>query len=93
MEFYYVNEVYTKYLRAFEPKIMFNTQDKQEKFTTGVVLSIGAIKYYAPISSVKPYHLTNKLTLIRKFRKTCLPIIAKRFGKDEIVSLSSPTML
>jgi protein AbiQ len=85
MKFYFVSEAYTAYLRAFEPKIMFLTNN--EKFILGIVLNIGAIKYYAPISSVKAHQLKNSSTLEKRFRYTCIPIVVENFGKEEIISL------
>lgn len=53
MNFYYVDENYTNYLRAFEAKIPnFNYgQARKSKFVCGVVLEIADFFYYAPVSS------------------------------------------
>ena len=48
--FYYVDKNYLSYLRNYETKVPLQNYNSHDKFYCGVVLSIGNVKYYAPIS-------------------------------------------
>lgn len=87
MKFYLVNENYLDFLRISENKVMNGSSKyKGDKFVLGVVLNINSISYYAPISSIKPYQLKDKLTLTKECRKTCFPIIGDDHKIDKILS-------
>ena len=89
MKIYDVNEEYLDFLRSFEEKIMLGKSfyDKDRKFAVGIVLNIGGINYYAPLSSIKQYQLSeDKNTLNRQYKQRCFPVIIKRNKKDKIVS-------
>lgn len=61
MKFYYVDDNYVNYLRAFEPKIpnLNYGQAHKDKFVCGVVLDINGICYYAPVFSNKTLYKTS----------------------------------
>ena len=50
LSFYFVDKDYVNYLRKFDSKVPTLDYVTHDKFFCGVVLSIGGIKYYAPIS-------------------------------------------
>ncbi|MCL1820497.1 MAG: type III toxin-antitoxin system ToxN/AbiQ family toxin [Oscillospiraceae bacterium] len=52
MRLYNVKDEYISYLRQFEPKVLFNKEEKRPY--VGVVFEIDALKYYVPLSSPKP---------------------------------------
>lgn len=55
-----VNPAYCDYLRKFDDKVYFNNNSKETRPYIGVLFSIGDMKYFAPLSSPKPKHLTMK---------------------------------
>ena len=60
MRIYNVKEDYIDYLRNFEPKVMFNKQEKRPYI--GVVHVINSTKYYVPLASPKPKFASMKNT-------------------------------
>lgn len=53
LQFYTVDVKYADYLRNFDAKVPFIEYPKHNKFFVGVVIQIGEIKYFAPVSSYK----------------------------------------
>lgn len=89
MKFYLINDEYLDFLRTFDSKIMNGSNNYKDfsKFTVGIVFSLNNIKYYAPISSVKPTQLETPTSIKKHFKKTCLPIFVNNHGQQVIVSL------
>ncbi|MBX9890642.1 MAG: type III toxin-antitoxin system ToxN/AbiQ family toxin [Amoebophilaceae bacterium] len=53
MKFYYVNDEYLKFLNLkYDDKVMKPNYTGAKKFVFGLVLNIGGIHYYAPVSSI-----------------------------------------
>lgn len=50
LSFYYVNKDYVDYLRQFDSKVPTLNYDTHDKFFCGIVLNVGEIKYYVPVS-------------------------------------------
>ena len=65
MKFYHIVDAYIDFLRNYDPKVAYNKNE--ERPYVGVVVQIGAIKYYAPFTSPKPKHRTMKNSV--DFRK------------------------
>lgn len=89
MKIYDIDEEYLNFLRKIEEKIMNSKSNykSNKKFAVGVVLKIGEINYYAPLSSVKPYQLTSDgLSLNKQYKQRCFPVIVRKNKKDTIVS-------
>lgn len=61
LHFYYVDHDYAEHLRKYEPKVPNVDYDGHEKFFCGIVLQIGKINYYAPISHDTRRQQTNIL--------------------------------
>ena len=60
MNFYEIDNKYLDYLRQYEKHIHFTTGEKANRKFIGVILEIGEIKYYAPLTSkVKKNHNTD----------------------------------
>ncbi len=59
IDFYTISVAYADYLRQFEPKIPQVSYPTREKLFCGVVLRIGAIDYYAPMSHFNQPQKTN----------------------------------
>ena len=90
MKIYDIEEKYLDFLRSVEEKIMLgkSSYNNNRKFAVGVVLNIGGINYYAPLSSVKQHQLNeNGDNLNKQYKQRCFPIIIKRNKQDKIVSL------
>ena len=51
LKFYDIDPGYCDYLRKIEPKVPVITYEHNNKFVCGIVLKIGSIPYYTPISS------------------------------------------
>jgi len=62
-----VNSDYCNYLRQFDNKVPYNVGGKDLRPFIGVLLEIDDMKYFAPLSSPKPKHLSmkNKPDLIK----------------------------
>ncbi len=65
MKFYHIKEEYIDYLRSFDSNVAINKNESRPY--VGVILEIGAIKYYAPFTSPKSKHLKMKNSI--DFRK------------------------
>lgn len=65
MKIYTVNEEYIKFLSVFDSRVAVNKSEKRPY--VGIVLQIGDMKYYAPLTSPKPKHAKMKNT--KDFRK------------------------
>lgn len=59
LQFYYVDKKYADYLRKFDKQVPSLNYDSHDKFFCGIVLKIGDIKYYAPISHETRKQQTN----------------------------------
>ena len=59
IDFYTVSAMYADYLRQFEPKVPQVSYQTHDKFFCGVVLRIGTIDYYAPVSHFNQPQKTN----------------------------------
>ena len=60
LNFYDINESYTKYLQQFDSRIPnINYESGNNKFVCGVVFAINDIQYYAPISHMTVKQATN----------------------------------
>lgn len=56
MNWYVVNKDYVAYLSQFEQKVGFIDYGERLKLHIGTILTVGAFKYYIPVSSAKPKH-------------------------------------
>ena len=65
MTIYNIKNDYIQFLRTFDTKIEENKNEKRPY--VGVVLQIGSIEYYAPLTSPKPKHKNMKNS--KDFRK------------------------
>ena len=67
MKLYTVDTAYIDYLKIFQPRIWENVENHRLRPYVGVILSIGKLKYYAPLSSPKPKHqkMFDRLDFIR----------------------------
>ena len=65
MTIYNIKTDYIQFLRTFDTKIEENKNEKRPY--VGVVLQIGSIEYYAPLTSPKPKHKNMKNS--KDFRK------------------------
>lgn len=62
-----VDPNYCNYLRKTDPNVAYNMNQKSNRPFVGILLEIGKYKYYAPLSSPKPKHLTmsNQIDFIK----------------------------
>ncbi|MBQ9785000.1 MAG: type III toxin-antitoxin system ToxN/AbiQ family toxin [Clostridia bacterium] len=58
--FYTVDSAYCDYLRTFDPCVPYTIAHKSTRPFIGIVLNVGDVQYYAPLTSPKPKHLTMK---------------------------------
>ena len=58
MKFYHITDDYISYLRGFDSHVSENKHESRPY--VGVVIEIDSMKYYAPLTSPKPKHLTMK---------------------------------
>ena len=65
MRLYHVIDKYIKYLKFFDVKVPDNKNQKRPY--VGIVVEVGGVTYYAPLSSPKPKHL--KMKNGKDFRK------------------------
>lgn len=65
MTIYNIKNDYIQFLRTFDTKIEENKNEKRPY--VGIVLQIGSIEYYAPLTSPKPKHKNMKNS--KDFRK------------------------
>ena len=89
MKIYDIDEGYLDFLRKTENKIMLSKSNykSDKKFAVGIVLKIGKINYYAPLSSIKYYQLADDgLSLNKQYKQRCFPVIVRKKKKDTIVS-------
>lgn len=49
-----IDENYCDYLREYDSRVMFNSEDKRLRPFVGVMLSVNGLDYYAPMTSPKP---------------------------------------
>ena len=92
LKIYSVSDKYVNYLRQFDNKIYDNKADirTHTRKYVGVVISIGNINYYIPMSSPKKTdYLDKECTKIRPSMNTIVRMTAK--NKDEIAFLRDPT--
>lgn len=61
IRFFYVDENYANFLRGIEPHIPILNYPSHQKFVCGVLMDIGGIKYYAPVSSNRTSYRTSTL--------------------------------
>jgi len=100
LKFYEVKDDYIQYLKRFDNKVPNVLYDGNNKFVCGIVLQIGEINYYAPVSHFSQKQRTNMLIYNKQGRaissiRFCFMIPApmetlteKKFDKiDEIDSL------
>jgi len=59
LKFYDVDSKYTDYLRTIDRQIPYIKYTGKDKFLCGIVLNIGDIQYYAPVSSTNVIQRTN----------------------------------
>ena len=62
LSFYLADTAYIEYLRTFDHKVPINDKRDGSRIRTliGIVLQLNDLKFYAPMSSPKPKHLTMK---------------------------------
>lgn len=60
LSFYIVDSIYCDYLRKTDPCVPYTMDKKAKRPFVGILLDVNGIKYYAPLSSPKPKHLTMK---------------------------------
>ena len=65
MRFYNIKDNYVEFLQSYDSKVIDNKHEKRPYI--GIVLTIGDIKYYAPLTSPKPKHFSMKNSV--DFRK------------------------
>ena len=65
MRFYNIKDNYVEFLQSYDSKVIDNKHEKRPYI--GIVLTIGDIKYYAPLTSPKPKHFLMKNSV--DFRK------------------------
>ncbi len=58
-----VNSKYCDYLRKFDYRVSYNSNQKERRPFVGVLFKINDIEYFAPLSSPKKKHLNMKNTL------------------------------
>lgn len=58
-----VNSKYCEYLRQYDYRVSFNSNEKETRPFVGVLFEINEIKYFAPLSSPKPKHQKMKNTI------------------------------
>ena len=58
LSFYTVDSEYCDYLRVEDPCVPHTHDSKANRPFVGIVLEVGEFKYYAPLSSPKPKHLS-----------------------------------
>lgn len=55
-----ISSDYCNYLRKFDNKVSYNFANKESRPFVGVLFEINKLKYFAPLSSPKPKHVTMK---------------------------------
>ena len=65
MRLYHVSDTYIQYLKQFDERVPDNKNQKRPY--VGIVVEVGGVTYYAPLSSPKPKHL--KMKNGKDFRK------------------------
>ena len=58
--FYTVDPAYCDYLRKTDPRVPYTMDQKSIRPFVGIVLTVNAFHYYAPLTSPKPKHLHMK---------------------------------
>ena len=58
-----VNSKYCEYLRQYDYRVSFNSNEKETRPFVGILFEINEIKYFAPLSSPKPKHQKMKNTI------------------------------
>lgn len=58
LSLYKIKPQFTEYLRSKEPKVADNINSKQKRPFLGAIIEINSIKYYAPLTSPKPKHVS-----------------------------------
>ena len=75
ISFYDIDEDYIQFLKKYDRQVPDVKYDSNNKFVCGVVLNVGEIKYYAPIS-----HMTNKQQTNLQIMDKGRPISTIRFS-------------
>lgn len=57
MNWYVVDKEYIRYLKQFDSRVGYVEYGERLKLHVGILLAVGEIRYYVPISSAKPKHL------------------------------------
>lgn len=69
LQFYRINEQYTKYLRVFDRNVTDNSKEskKENRPYIGILIKVNNFKYLAPLSSKKPkfYLMKNNIDFIK----------------------------
>lgn len=60
LSFYIVDSAYCDFLRKTDPCVPYTMDKKARRPFVGILLEVHGVKYYAPLSSPKPKHLTMK---------------------------------
>ncbi len=58
-----VNSKYCDYLRKYDYRVSYNSNEKELRPFIGVLFVIDSMKYFAPLSSPKPKHINMKNTI------------------------------
>ena len=58
-----IDAKYCDYLRKFDNKVIYNNFSKKTRPFVGVLFDVNDLKYFAPLASPKPKHLTMKNSL------------------------------
>ena len=60
LSFVLVDSAYCDFLRKTDPCVPYTMDKKSNRPFVGILLQVGAMSYYAPLSSPKPKHLAMK---------------------------------
>ncbi|GHS90197.1 hypothetical protein AGMMS49957_15510 [Synergistales bacterium] len=60
LSFYRADAEYCDFLRMADPRVPYTMENKETRPFVGVLLSIGDMRYYAPLTSPKPKHAAMK---------------------------------
>ncbi|GHS99449.1 hypothetical protein AGMMS50276_23090 [Synergistales bacterium] len=67
LSFYRADAEYCDFLRTTDPRVPYTMESKGTRPFVGVLLNIGDIRYYAPLTSPKPKHakMKNQLDFLK----------------------------
>lgn len=71
--FYRINADYCEFLRNADPCVPYTMQDKSLRPFVGIVFSLNAYHYYAPLTSPKPKHLRMKKPVCKRLQSKYFP--------------------